>query len=65
VFELLPIHESHYALANDWLDTFATGLRALDALHLSLAHSNDAVLITADDTLAASAKTLRVPVKQI
>ena len=65
VFEILPIRESHYALANDWVDSFATSLRTLDALHLALAHANDAILITSDKVLARSAKTLGIAAKRI
>ena len=65
VFELLPVFEMHYTLANEWIDSFTTGLRALDALHLSLAHSNGVVLLTADNALAKAAGILHATVKLI
>jgi predicted nucleic acid-binding protein len=65
IFEVVPIHETHYALANDWMDTFATSLRALDAVHLSLAHTHKATLVTADAVLAKAARTLGVDVKKL
>lgn len=65
IFEVVPIHESHYALANDWMDTFATSLRTLDAMHLSLAHIHKAKLITADAALAKAARALHVDVRRI
>ncbi len=58
VFELLPTHESHYALANGWMDSCVTALRTLDALHLALAHTNGLPLITADKALAKAGKQL-------
>lgn len=63
MYEVIPLREAHYALANDWIDSFVTSLRTLDALHLSLAYSSHATLITADDILARSAKKLGVAVK--
>jgi predicted nucleic acid-binding protein len=65
VFELLPMFESHYALANEWVDSFTTALRALDALHMALTHSSGAMLITADNAQAKAAKILRVPAERI
>lgn len=65
VFELVAVRETHYALANEWIDSFTTGLRALDALHLALAHSSQAKLLTSDSDLAKAARTLRVSVKRI
>lgn len=65
IYEVLPLRELHYALANDWIDSFVTSLRTLDALHLSLAYSCHATLITADDVLARSAKKLGVASKLI
>ena len=63
VFELLPIRESHYALANDWMDACVTPLRTLDALHLAVAHANALPLITSDRLLAKSARQLGAEVE--
>jgi predicted nucleic acid-binding protein len=60
---LLPLRETHYALANDWMDSFVTALRTLDALHLSLAHAGGLPLITADRTLARAGKQLGTKIK--
>ncbi len=65
IFELTPIRESHYALANEWVDSFVTGLRTLDALHLALAYANQLTLITADTALTKFAKKLGIAVKRI
>jgi len=65
VFEILPVQEAHFALANDWIDSFITGLRALDALHLALAHANQLALVTADGVMAKSAKKLGIAVEKI
>ncbi len=51
----LPLKNSHYALAANWIGQFSTGLRTLDALHLALAFSENQQLITADKTLSESA----------
>ncbi len=65
IFELAPVRESHYALACDWMDSFVTALRTLDALHLALAFSNEVPLVTADSVLAKSARTLGITVQRL
>ena len=65
VFECLAVLESHFLLANDWIDALATPLRTLDAMHLALAHASSARLITADAALAKSARTLRITAMQL
>ena len=65
IFETTAIKESHYDLANEWITSFVTGLRALDALHLAVAHSNQLPLVTADTILARSAKRLGVAAERI
>ena len=62
IFQMTAIHESHYALANEWVDLFATGLRTLDALHLAVAGSGDLPLTTSDVLLAKSARALGLTV---
>lgn len=65
VFELLAVHEAQYALANDWMDACVTTLRALDALHLAMAHSHGLTLITADKALAKAGEQLGARVKML
>jgi len=65
VFEHVTIDETHYALANDWIDSGVTALRALDALHLSVAHAHGLELITADKALAKAARQLGCVFKAI
>lgn len=62
VFAMQSVHESHYALANEWVDTFSTGLRTVDALHLAIAASEGLPLATADTVMAKSARSLGLKV---
>jgi len=50
----------HYSLAANWISSFATPLRTLDAIHLAIASECGAEMITADRQMAASAKLLKV-----
>jgi len=65
IFEVAELAGPQYALANEWLDSFVTSLRTLDALHLAVAYSNRLKLVTSDVILAKAAKTLGVDVKRI
>lgn len=56
----LPIEPHHYRLARDWIGQFTTSLKSLDAIHLAVASSEGATLITADEGLAKSAASLAV-----
>lgn len=60
IYERYPIEPQHYRLARDWLGQFTLALRSLDALHLAVASSEGATLVTADKTLAKSAGLLAV-----
>ncbi|MGD9126625.1 MAG: type II toxin-antitoxin system VapC family toxin [Planctomycetia bacterium] len=60
VFQMLPIMRREYELARDWLGSFQTSLRTLDALHLAVAFSNQLQFITADSTLEKSAKKIGI-----
>ncbi len=60
VFQLVPIEAREFAAATDWLESFSTSLRALDALHLAAAFTSGLTLITADKGLAESAAVLGV-----
>jgi predicted nucleic acid-binding protein len=55
-----PIEPQHYRLARDWIGQFTLSLRSLDALHLAVASSEGATLVTADETLAKSGKSVSV-----
>jgi predicted nucleic acid-binding protein len=58
--QLEPIH---YNLARDWISGFEVPLRTLDALHLAVASSNQLLLVTGDEGLAHSARTLGIEVE--
>ncbi len=59
-YRMIALEPRDFALARDWLATFRTPLRALDALHLAVAFSNRLALVTADKVLAKSAKIFGV-----
>lgn len=61
-FTLLNIEPVHYDKARNWIRQFNTPLRTLDALHLAVADSCEIPLITADESLAVSARLLGVEV---
>jgi predicted nucleic acid-binding protein len=60
LYTRLPMERRHYKLARDWLARFTTPLRTLDALHLAVAGSEGLRLVTADRTLARSARHLGI-----
>ena len=60
IYRLIPIEAREFAVARNWLETFRTSLRALDALHLAAAFTSRLILITADNGLAESAALLGV-----
>ncbi|MGD1002252.1 MAG: type II toxin-antitoxin system VapC family toxin [Candidatus Brocadiia bacterium] len=55
-YRMIAIEQRDYMLARDWLATFHTPLRTLDALHLAIAFSNGLTVATADKVFAASAR---------
>ena len=55
-YRMIVMERNDYMLARDWLATFNTPLRTLDALHLAAAFSNGLALVTADKALANSAR---------
>jgi uncharacterized protein len=65
IYRVVSIEAREYSLACEWLETFQTSLRALDALHLAVAYGNSLRLITSDKILAESAKRLKVKYKRI
>ena len=58
-FTHLSVEGNHYRLARDWIGMFKLELRTLDALHLAVASSEGLTLVTSDQDLFKSAKTLR------
>jgi predicted nucleic acid-binding protein len=56
IFRVVPIEAREYALACEWIRTFTTPLRTVDALHLAAAFCHGLALLTADTDLALSAK---------
>ena len=60
IYRLVSIEAREFAVATDWLESFRTSLRALDALHLAAAFTSGLILITADKRLAEFAALLRV-----
>jgi predicted nucleic acid-binding protein len=59
-FQVVPIGVAEYGLAREWLLGLTSPLRVLDALHLAAASNNDLRLVTADKSLADSAKRFGV-----
>ncbi len=60
LYTRVRIEHHHYRLARDWIGLFDIPLRSLDALHLAVASSENAMLVTADIALAKSAQALAV-----
>ena len=65
VYRVVPIEAREYAISCEWVGTFRTSLRTLDALHMAVAFSNGLTLITADKILAESARRFGVKHKLI
>ncbi len=65
VYQFHPVTQKVYDLARDWIGSFETSLRSLDALHLAVAAENGLLFATADRTLAKAAKRLGVPSESI
>lgn len=61
LYRRIALERRHYKLARDLIGRFTISLRTLDALHLSVAASESLQLITADASLARSAKAVGVP----
>ncbi|MBU0676407.1 MAG: type II toxin-antitoxin system VapC family toxin [Proteobacteria bacterium] len=56
LYHRFTIEHHHYQKAFHWIAGFNTPLRTLDALHLALAATESAELMTADKQLAKAAK---------
>ncbi|MBM4030987.1 MAG: type II toxin-antitoxin system VapC family toxin [Planctomycetes bacterium] len=64
-YRTVPIGDREYQMARDWLATFATSLRALDALHMAAAFANALTILTTDPGLAGCAKHFGVECRLI
>ena len=62
--ETVSVEHQHYQLATD-LAFRAAGLRAGDALHLAIASSHDATVLTLDLGMAKAARDLGLPVETL
>lgn len=64
-YRVVGIEAEHYVMAREWIAEMTTPLRVLDALHLAVARTNDLTLLTADKTLAASARYFGIGCKLV
>lgn len=60
-YHRLNLSISHYRMAKGWLNQMEWPLRTLDALHLAVAGTASATLMTADVQLANCAKGIGLP----
>ena len=65
LFTRLPIERQHFAKAHEWLTSFRIPLRTLDALHMAVAATEGASLITADAALARTCAKVGVMAKLV
>jgi hypothetical protein len=56
----VAIEPAHFRLARDWVGGFTVALRSLNAIHVAVAATLGARLVTADRTLGAAAAKLGV-----
>ena len=58
--------ENDFTLAQQYVANFSTRLRAPDALHLAIAHNNDAEFVaTLDDGMLVAEKRLKVAARRV
>ena len=62
MYARIAVQRRHYETARGWLARFTSPLRALDALHLAIADAERLRLVTADQGLSRSARSLGVAV---
>lgn len=60
IFQMVSISSIHFACAFNWIASFITSLRTFDAIHCAVASQINETLVTADVSLAQSAKILHV-----
>jgi len=64
-YAFTPITQEVYQLVRDWIGSFRTALRTLDALQLAAAHANGLAFVTADKPLAKAARQLDVAIENL
>lgn len=65
LYAFCAVTQKEYDLARDWIGSFKTSLRTLDAVHLAVAQTNGVPLVTADKGLAKAASKLGVTVEKL
>ena len=65
LYSFCAITQKEYDFARDWIGSFKTSLRTLDALHLAVAYSNDLPFVTADKSLVKAAAKLGVTIEKL
>jgi len=64
-YAFTPITQEVYRLAHDWIGSFRTALRTLDALQLAAAHTHGLSFVTTDKALAQAARQLDVALENL
>ena len=64
-FETLSVRTGHFGRAAALVDQYTLGLRAPDALHLAVAESVGATMVTFDDRLADACRAVDVKLSDI
>lgn len=59
-YTVIPVQTIDFIIAQQWLRLLTVPLKAMDSLHLAIAHANNATLLTADKQLAAAAANLEI-----
>ena len=65
IYRLTSLGPHHIRSAREFLSSFTTPLRTLDALHLAIAASENLEIVTADETFARSARKFAIRTKYI
>jgi predicted nucleic acid-binding protein len=65
MWRVIALSPGHLARAAEWLADPGSGLRTLDAIHVSVAHALGEPLLTADRAQARAAKRLGVKVRLV
>lgn len=61
-YRRLAMEDEHFRIAREWIASWGTALKSLDALHLAIAASGGFTIATADKQLSVVAETLSVKV---
>ena len=62
-YTMLIVERGHYQVAREWFSQLKWPLRTLDALHLAIALSSEATVLTADSRMARCAPLLDIPAR--